>query len=1044
MTTIRSGRFWGSSVGLGERKRIGIHSQDSCTAHRIHAGSRKRAPRSTGERPTTLSLGVCVPLEPAGPWIYGSHTYRHRTSMAGIISYGNRKRTPDCCSRPKQLRTGGGSGKPKKDRQSRRTRGTAGGGRAAGARRRRRSGEIVRRLPKHAEARLRLESRTRDDELVDALSNAKKRPPNGFRTSILKLVDSTFDAALWDRAGRPADIFVAANKQDVVNGAAGDGDGGGSVVGASIMCENNSGPGHGAGGRKRGHQHHPRFGGTRQSTVPAEDVIAALRGAFDGGSNSLSSSSLSSSASSLNVSISGGGGGGSGDRAVTANDGSNNNNPLATEKTTSFATRSDDNDAELLDEYDIGTEAIATTPTTTTAAIATADIVNSNIENSSITALGAARWSGEPSKENTPEPEQDRLNNNRSISSSSNRSSVSPKHVILFDEAAGDADGRPALPAGPPSRTTEPDDEESIELKLDQITSGKELVQQISKKLKRSKRSPQSDDAGGAPPASGKKKSSSTGKKSSSKISSSSGGTGADGGKRKKSKSSAAAAAAAAAALEQRASGDGASCGDLDAVIGGLLGAAEYGGGLAGDYKEQQPNDENDPDVAEWAKLRCTSERTEVIAEREHRRQKRCADYPGLAFGRSIFSSDTMMKFNIIRNELHNIMKTQLKRAESEVAALNRRIQLLEEDLERSEERLASATAKLSEASAAADESERIRKALENRTNMEDDRVGILEAQLAQAKLIAEEADKKYEEVARKLVLMEQDLERSEEKVEMNESKIVELEEELRVVGNNLKSLEVSEEKAMASRDSVEDKIHQLNDKLTNAEARAEFAERSVQKLQKEVDRLEDELIVEKLRYAEIGDDLDFAFVDLIPGIDPIWTERRPKPKTPPPPPKLPTPPPPPPAPKEEAAAAAGGEGEAAAAGGEGAPAGPTKARTPSPFELRKHFPPEAAEVPYVRSSTGTTPKSSPAKEVAPAEAAPAPEAAAPAEAPAEGGADAAAPPAEAAAPAAEGEAPAAPAAEGEAAAPAPEAAAAPAEEAAPPAAEPAPEAPAS
>lgn len=74
-------------------------------------------------------------------------------------------------------------------------------------------------------------------------------------------------------------------------------------------------------------------------------------------------------------------------------------------------------------------------------------------------------------------------------------------------------------------------------------------------------------------------------------------------------------------------------------------------------------NDENDPEQAEWSKLRCTSERTEVVAEREHRRQnRRCADYPGLAFGRSIFSSDTMMKFNIIRNELHNIMNTQLKR----------------------------------------------------------------------------------------------------------------------------------------------------------------------------------------------------------------------------------------------------------------------------------------------------------------------------------------------------------------------------------------------
>ncbi|XP_053611939.1 uncharacterized protein Tm1 isoform X8 [Plodia interpunctella] len=156
---------------------------------------------------------------------------------------------------------------------------------------------------------------------------------------------------------------------------------------------------------------------------------------------------------------------------------------------------------------------------------------------------------------------------------------------------------------------------------------------------------------------------------------------------------------------------------------------------------------DDDPETAELAKLRCTSECTEVLAERESRRRRRCADYPGLAFGSSIFSSDTMMKFSIIKNELQNIKNTALKRAESEVAALNRRIQLLEEDLERSEERLATATAKLSEASQAADESERIRKALENRTNMEDDRVAILEAQLSQAKLIAEESDKKYEEI---------------------------------------------------------------------------------------------------------------------------------------------------------------------------------------------------------------------------------------------------------------------------------------------------------
>ncbi|XP_065334554.1 tropomyosin isoform X13 [Cloeon dipterum] len=273
---------------------------------------------------------------------------------------------------------------------------------------------------------------------------------------------------------------------------------------------------------------------------------------------------------------------------------------------------------------------------------------------------------------------------------------------------------------------------------------------------------------------------------------------------------------------------------------------------------------EDDPETQELARLRCPSECTEVIAEREiRRRQRRCADYPGFAFGSSMFSSDSMMKFNIIKNELHNIMNTQLKRAEGEVAALNRRIQLLEEDLERSEERLSTATQKLAEASQAADESERMRKVLENRSLADEERMDALENQLKEARFLAEEADKKYDEVARKLAMVEADLERAEERADTGESKIVELEEELRVVGNNLKSLEVSEEKASATKVMCEDRIATMTINLRNAEARAEFAERSVQKLQKEVDRLEDELVHEKEKYKYICDDLDQTFSEL-------------------------------------------------------------------------------------------------------------------------------------------------------------------------------------
>lgn len=82
--------------------------------------------------------------------------------------------------------------------------------------------------------------------------------------------------------------------------------------------------------------------------------------------------------------------------------------------------------------------------------------------------------------------------------------------------------------------------------------------------------------------------------------------------------------------------------------------------------------------------------------------------------------------------------------------------------------------------------------------------------------------------------MVEADLERAEERAEAGEkwwmhiniyywpywdnfSKIVELEEELRVVGNNLKSLEVSEEKALQREDAYEEQIRNLSARLKEA-----------------------------------------------------------------------------------------------------------------------------------------------------------------------------------------------------------------------------------
>ena len=83
--------------------------------------------------------------------------------------------------------------------------------------------------------------------------------------------------------------------------------------------------------------------------------------------------------------------------------------------------------------------------------------------------------------------------------------------------------------------------------------------------------------------------------------------------------------------------------------------------------------------------------------------------------------------------------------------ALNRRVQGLEEDLEKSEDKLLIASQKLDKASTAADDSERMRKVLENRAIQDEERMTKLEEELKEARNQAEDADKKYDEVAKKL-----------------------------------------------------------------------------------------------------------------------------------------------------------------------------------------------------------------------------------------------------------------------------------------------------
>merc|ERR1711910_39648 len=120
----------------------------------------------------------------------------------------------------------------------------------------------------------------------------------------------------------------------------------------------------------------------------------------------------------------------------------------------------------------------------------------------------------------------------------------------------------------------------------------------------------------------------------------------------------------------------------------------------------------------------------------------------------------------------------QLAASELEMNALNRRVSGLEEDLEKTEEKMVAAVAKLDKAATAADDSERAKKVFQSKADEDEKRITGLEKELKEAREKAEAADATYDEVAKKLATCEGDLEKAEERADVGETKILELEEE--------------------------------------------------------------------------------------------------------------------------------------------------------------------------------------------------------------------------------------------------------------------------
>ena len=207
---------------------------------------------------------------------------------------------------------------------------------------------------------------------------------------------------------------------------------------------------------------------------------------------------------------------------------------------------------------------------------------------------------------------------------------------------------------------------------------------------------------------------------------------------------------------------------------------------------------------------------------------------------------------------------TFLQEKDEELGTLCRRVLLLEDEVKKSEDRLAKATLDLGLESKRADKVIKKVNQLNNKSMNDEVEIEGLCTQEKEAKHMWADADKKYDEISRRLGVMEEELKRTMDRAATSEKRIGDIDEELRLVGDNMKQLEVAEEKALAREEKYKEQINQLLNRLKAADNRAEYGEMNITKLNQRIDGIEDDIVREKIKIKHVSDELSDTFDDMM------------------------------------------------------------------------------------------------------------------------------------------------------------------------------------
>merc|ERR1712032_1743475 len=208
-------------------------------------------------------------------------------------------------------------------------------------------------------------------------------------------------------------------------------------------------------------------------------------------------------------------------------------------------------------------------------------------------------------------------------------------------------------------------------------------------------------------------------------------------------------------------------------------------------------------------------------------------DYGKKVHGFEIDFGETLDKLNKA-NESYEEKDKMHKEVEADIAALSRRIMLMEEESKKAEVNLATTVTKLALSSKQADEVLK--------------KVKVVESKCMNNEVTLEELDKNLRQTTKMA----------------SDNKLKSIEEELQMVGENMKQLELSAEKAVEREEKLKEKILSIQNKYKMAEGRFEYGEMNITKLNQRIDDIEDEIYREKLKIKKVADELGDTFDDML------------------------------------------------------------------------------------------------------------------------------------------------------------------------------------